>query len=123
MGQGRRQFTDEFKREAVGLLASSGRPLPQIANAPGISPSEAGRARDGDGGVARAARLGPGVGDLPAAPRERSPAHGARHFKKGCGHLLGTAEMRFRLIEDYRAVWPVRVMCDALSVSPSGFYA
>ena len=31
--------------------------------------------------------------------------------------------MRFRLIEDYRDVWPVRVMCDALSVSPSGFYA
>jgi len=31
--------------------------------------------------------------------------------------------MRFRLIEDYRAVWPVRIMCDALSVSPSGFYA
>ena len=31
--------------------------------------------------------------------------------------------MRFRLIEDYRAVWPVRIMCNALSVSPSGFYA
>ena len=31
--------------------------------------------------------------------------------------------MRFRLIEDQRDVWPVRVMCDALSVSPSGFYA
>jgi transposase InsO family protein len=31
--------------------------------------------------------------------------------------------MRFRLIEDRRDVWPVRVMCDALSVSPSGFYA
>src|ERR1051325_517152 len=30
--------------------------------------------------------------------------------------------MRFRLIEE-RDVWPVRVMCDALSVSPSGFYA
>ena len=26
MGTVRRQFTDEFKREAVGLLASSGRP-------------------------------------------------------------------------------------------------
>jgi transposase len=39
MGQGRRQFTDEFKREAVGLLASSGRPLLQIANELGISPS------------------------------------------------------------------------------------
>jgi transposase len=39
MGQGRRQFTDEFKREAVALLASSGRPLLQIAGELGISPS------------------------------------------------------------------------------------
>src|ERR1700736_2648327 len=31
--------------------------------------------------------------------------------------------MRFRLIEDHQGVWPVRVMCDALSVSPSGHYA
>src|SRR3954447_16842556 len=31
--------------------------------------------------------------------------------------------MMFRPIEDQRDVWPVRVMCDALSVSPSGFYA
>jgi putative transposase len=31
--------------------------------------------------------------------------------------------MRFRLIEDHRGVWPVRVMCDALSVSSSGYYA
>ena len=31
--------------------------------------------------------------------------------------------MRFCLIEDQRDVWPVRVMCDALSVSPSGYYA
>ena len=39
MGQGRRQFTDEFKRESVALLASSGRPLLQIANELGITPS------------------------------------------------------------------------------------
>jgi transposase len=39
MGQGRRQFTDEFKREAVALLVSSGRPLQQIASELGISPS------------------------------------------------------------------------------------
>jgi transposase InsO family protein len=31
--------------------------------------------------------------------------------------------MRFRLIEEPRDVWPVRVMCDALGVSPAGFYA
>jgi transposase len=39
MGQERRHFTDEFKREAVALLASSGRPLVQIAGELGLSPS------------------------------------------------------------------------------------
>jgi transposase-like protein len=39
MGIARRQFTDEFKREAVGLLASSGRPLSQIAQELGIAAS------------------------------------------------------------------------------------
>jgi hypothetical protein len=39
MGQGRRQFTDEFKREAVPLLASSGRLLTQTAAELGIAPS------------------------------------------------------------------------------------
>ena len=37
MGTARRQFTDEFKREAVGLLTSSGRPLSQIAQELGIA--------------------------------------------------------------------------------------
>jgi transposase len=35
----RRSFTDEFKHEAVSLLASSGRPLTQIATELGIQPS------------------------------------------------------------------------------------
>ncbi len=35
----RRQYTDEFKREAVGLLVSSGRPLSRIAQELGIAPS------------------------------------------------------------------------------------
>src|ERR1700726_1819101 len=39
MGTARRQYTDEFKREAVGLLVSSGRPLSQIAQELGIAPS------------------------------------------------------------------------------------
>jgi transposase len=39
MGQERRHYTDEFKTEAVALLASSGRPLVQIASELGISPS------------------------------------------------------------------------------------
>jgi len=50
MGQSRRQFTDEFKREAVALLASSGRPLTQIAGELGIAPSMLRNWRDRSGG-------------------------------------------------------------------------
>ena len=39
MGTTRRLFTDEFKREAVELLASSGRPLSQVAGELGIAAS------------------------------------------------------------------------------------
>ena len=35
----RREFTEEFKREAVGLLESSGRPLMRVAEELGIQPS------------------------------------------------------------------------------------
>jgi putative transposase len=31
--------------------------------------------------------------------------------------------MSFRLIEDHRDTWPVRVLCEALEVSPAGYYA
>jgi transposase InsO family protein len=31
--------------------------------------------------------------------------------------------MRFRFIEDHRDTWPIRVLCDALEVSASGYYA
>ena len=38
-GRTRRQFTDEFVRESVGLRAGGGRPSSQIADALGIAPS------------------------------------------------------------------------------------
>ena len=39
MAKTRREFTAEFKREAVALLDSSGRPQMQVAAEPGIQPS------------------------------------------------------------------------------------
>jgi transposase len=57
MGTARRLFTDEFKREAVGLLASSGRPLSQIAQELGIAPSRLRAWRNrGEGGRAGSPR-------------------------------------------------------------------
>ena len=44
-------------------------------------------------------------------------------LKKNAAHLLGSAEMKFRLIEDQREMFPVRVMCDVMGVSPAGYYA
>jgi transposase len=64
MGEGRRQFTDEFKREAVALLASSGRPLMQIATELGIAPSMLRNWRNR--GVGRDA--GPVLRLIPASP-------------------------------------------------------
>src|SRR6202030_1631747 len=57
MGTSRRQFTDEFKRESVGLLASSGRSLSQIARELGIATSMLRSWRDaGDRGHAGSPR-------------------------------------------------------------------
>jgi transposase len=50
MGTARHQYTDEFKREAVGLLASSGRPLSQIAGELGISAARLRAWRNRSGG-------------------------------------------------------------------------
>src|SRR3979411_570627 len=136
MGTSRRQFTDEFKRESVGLLARSGRPLSQIARELGIAASMLRSWRDasdrGHAGSPRrsqyaggdpACRGGSGGRQRPSAARERAPAHGAGDSKKNAAHLLGSAEMKFRLIEDQRERFPVRVVCDVMGVSPAGYYA
>ena len=67
MGQERRHFTDEFKQEAVALLASSGRPLIQIANELGISPSmlRNWRNRQGRGNTGAAVTPKPAPHSLP----------------------------------------------------------
>jgi transposase len=57
MGTARRQYPDEFKREALELLVSSGRPLSQIAGELGIPPERLRAWRNGsDGGKAGSPR-------------------------------------------------------------------
>jgi transposase len=86
MGQGRRQLTDEFKREAVGLLASSGRPLIQIASELGISPLMLRNWRNGSGGrdAGAARRPIPASARIPSRTRRpSSPGFAARTI--ACG--------------------------------------
>ena len=67
MTKTRRAFTDEFKREAVSLLASSGRPLTQVASELGIQPS---LLRSWRGALSGAVKTpaGPGAPVATAAP-------------------------------------------------------
>ena len=69
MGQGRRHFTDEFKREAVALLVSSGRPLSRIAGELGIAPSMLRNWRNGSGGR----DAGPARHPIPASAPHSAP--------------------------------------------------
>jgi transposase len=69
MGQERRHFTDEFKTEAVALLASSGRPLVQIAGELGISPSMLRNWRTRSGGQ----KAGPVPHPRPASAKASVP--------------------------------------------------
>jgi len=65
----RREFTDEFKREAVVLLRDSGRPLTQIATELGLEPSVLRRWRslaNGAGQAASAPRPGGAVAAMSA---------------------------------------------------------
>src|SRR5437763_16827939 len=66
MTKTRRAFTDEFKREAVSLLASSGRPLTQVASELGVQPSLLRSWRGALSGAVKTA--GPGASAATAAP-------------------------------------------------------
>ena len=66
MGQKRGHFRDEFKTEAIALLAGSGRRLVQIAGELGVSPSMLRNWRNRQGGP----HAGSGV---PAQPASAMP--------------------------------------------------
>src|SRR4030081_2175299 len=122
-GRQRRSFTDDYKRQAVDLVASSGRSTGSVAKGLGLRGSVSrrrggvrgggrgaawgrGRADGGDAAphnAGGAAVGGPRGGDRPFAAGERAAAHGARYFKKVDRDLCWNANMRFRFFEDWRA--------------------
>ena len=67
----RREFTDEFKREAVVLLRDSGRPLRQVAAELGLEPSVLRRWRSLANGVGQTASVVRPGGVAVAASAER----------------------------------------------------
>ena len=79
----RREFTDEFKREAVVLLRDSGRPLTQVAAELGLEPSVLRRWRslaNGAGQVASVVR--PGGAAVPASAGQLEIRHLRRELER-----------------------------------------
>lgn len=73
MPKTRREFSPEFKREAVALLESSGRPLMKVAAEVGISPSMLRNWRSGVGGGPAGSRAAsPSVSGLPSPADQAS---------------------------------------------------
>ena len=68
MAKARREFTPEFKREAVALLESSGRPQMQIAAELGIQPSMLRQWRASLNGMASRPQPGAFPRSIPASP-------------------------------------------------------
>ena len=68
MAKTRREFTPEFKREAVALLEGSGRPQMQIAAELGIQPSMLRQWRATVNGVVPRPRPGVSPSLVPASP-------------------------------------------------------
>jgi transposase len=100
-GRQRRSFADEYKRQAVDLVASSGRSIGSVAKELGLRDSVLRRwvERRGAGREATAASRRPttqatlpsadhAAEDCPFATGERTLAHGARHFKKSRSRSL-----------------------------------
>ena len=132
----RRTFTDEFKRRGGSAAGRQRTAFDAGGDGAGHRALDAACLAgpwgdDGGAGIPPRQRpshwhrraIGRAGRDPPPAEGARSGADGTRHFKKCHCHLLGPAEMRFRFIEDHRAVFMVRVMCAMLEVSASGYYA
>ncbi|WYJ43390.1 IS3 family transposase [Bradyrhizobium sp. 2S1] len=135
-GRQRRSFTDDYKGQAVDLVASSGRSIGSVAKELGLRDSVLRRWVElrGTGREPTAAARRPTTqATLPSADHAAEIARLQREnerlrmerdiLKKSIANLCWGAEMRFRFIEDRRADYPVTILCDVLGVSPAGYYA
>ena len=74
MGQQRRQFSPEFKADAVALVRSTGRPIAAIAHELGIGESNLSHwLKKDEESVGRARATRPDLPHHPAAQRQRIP--------------------------------------------------
>lgn len=122
-------YTAEFKREAVRLVQTSGKPIAQVARELGISDTSIHQWRKEL--AAHGDEAFPGSGHQSAkargtaSPQTRAggDSTGARYLKKSLHCVLKNVEERYAFIGEYHQEYSVKTMCRALGVSESGYYA
>jgi transposase len=115
-GRQRRSFTDDYRRQAVDLVASSGGSIGSVAKELGLRDSVLRRWIEQRGQADHAA-------EIARLQRENERLRMERDIQKIDSDLCWSSEMRFRFIEDRRADYPVTIMCDVFGVSRAGYYA
>ena len=124
MGQ-RRKFTAEYKREAVAMLDARG---VTVAKSPQTWASARMSWDGGDVSYARHpsrplwATGDPAMKSEPAPSRVGPGDEGAGVFARSGSVLRESVDMKFRMIQRCRDVFPIRLMCRCLRVSASGYY-
>ncbi|WP_095989804.1 IS3 family transposase [Cystobacter fuscus] len=125
----RRSFNAEFKAEAIRLVREGGKSVSQVAKDLDLTDSAL---RNWMKQAEVDAGKGP-AGALTTAEREeftrlrkevRQLTMERDFLKKGGGLLReGGLDVKFELMDAQKALFPVKFMCEQLSVSRSGYYA
>ena len=126
----RRKFSDEFKRDAVEIVRSSGKPIRQVANELGIYDSTLGNWVHRQDGINRGEREGLTSDErerLRELERDNARLRMERELlNPSCGLLGAGVErvMLYRFVDAQKAEgFPVRMVCSVVGVSPSAYYA
>ncbi|MDM8007120.1 MAG: IS3 family transposase [Phycisphaerae bacterium] len=125
----RRQFSREFKVEAVRLVKERGVTVAQAARDLDVHENVLRKWVQEFGADARQAFPGKGImkpeqAEIARLKKEVAKLKMERDIPKKSRSLLREGvDMKFGFVAKHRGVWPVMLMCETLGVSRSGFYA
>ncbi|HEX7564376.1 MAG TPA: IS3 family transposase [Bradyrhizobium sp.] len=125
----RRQFTREFKLEAVRLIKQRGVSYAQASKDLGVHPTQLRSwvkqlADDPQQAFPGHGQMKPEQLEIAQLKREVAKLKAERDIlKKGRGLLREGIDVKFGFVAKHRGVWPADWLCEALGVSRGGFYA
>nr|WP_145736992.1 IS3 family transposase [Nitrospirillum amazonense] len=125
----RKQYSREFKVEAVRLIEERGVSVAQAARDLGVHVTLLRKwarslGKEGKDAFPGHGRRTPEQEEIDRLRREVARLKAERDILKKAGGLLREGQpMRFAFIAKHRGIWPVAWMCEALGVSRGGFHA